>query len=48
MLRLLRLFMAMRSTYALRHELTRRPEMIGAALDAALSLVSRDQKLSVV
>jgi maltose alpha-D-glucosyltransferase/alpha-amylase len=48
MLRLLRLFMAMRSTYALKHELTRRPEMIGAALDTALSLANRDQKLSVV
>ena len=48
MLRLLKLFMAMRSTYALKHELTRRPEMIGPAIDTALALAYRDQKLSVV
>jgi maltose alpha-D-glucosyltransferase/alpha-amylase len=48
MLRLLKLFMVMRSVYALRHELTRRPDMIGAAIDTALSLANRDQKLSVV
>ncbi|MET0534209.1 MAG: alpha-glucosidase C-terminal domain-containing protein, partial [Steroidobacter sp.] len=46
--RLLKLFMVMRSTYALRHELTRRPEMIGAAVDSVLALANRDQKLSVV
>ena len=48
MLRLLKLFMVTRSIYALRHELTRRPEMIGPAVDTALSLANRDQKLSVV
>jgi maltose alpha-D-glucosyltransferase / alpha-amylase len=48
MLRLLKLFMVTRSTYALGHELTRRPEMIVAAIDTALSLANRDQKLSVV
>jgi hypothetical protein len=40
--------MVIRSVYALRHELTRRPEMIGAAIDTTLSLANRDQKLSVV
>jgi maltose alpha-D-glucosyltransferase / alpha-amylase len=48
MQRLLKLFMMIRSMYALRQELTRRPDMIGAAVDAALALASRDQKHSVV
>lgn len=37
---LLQLFMVTRSVQALRHELERRPEMVAAAVDATLALVS--------
>ena len=48
MQRLLKLFLITRSIHALRHELQRRPEMVGLAIDAALALIASDQKLSVV
>jgi maltose alpha-D-glucosyltransferase/alpha-amylase len=46
--RLLKLFLVIRSVQALRQELNRRPEMVAAAVDAALALATTDQKLSVV
>lgn len=48
MQRLLKLFMFIRGAAALRHELERRPDMVAAAIEAALALINSDQKLSVV